>query len=166
MPKFCSNCGDRLDSTDQFCSACGTQIHNQQTGSVLESEIKVGQEILQLLNIQSVVGRWEGQESDSAESTTNRRKGSLLLTKDEFIFIAKVGIFSKKLKSIWRIPLSAIKTVKKMGWPIKAVFITCNQSPKEKGVLKRLMGERHLSFKVQNEESFIFKIKELNPKIQ
>ena len=131
-----------------------------------ESGIKIEQEILQLLKIQSVIGRWYGQESDSAESTTSKRKGSLLLTNEEFIFVAKVGVFSKKLKCIWRIPLSAIKTVKKMGWPIKAVFIVCNQSSKEAGVLKRLMGERHLSFKIQDEESFIAKIKELNPNIK
>ena len=86
MSKFCSNCGSSLEAIDQFCSNCGSQTQKQQIQ--VQSEIKIEQEILQLLNIRSVIGRWYGQESNSAESTTSKRKGSLLLTSEEFIFVA------------------------------------------------------------------------------
>ena len=173
MSNFCSNCGGRLETVDQFCHSCGTQVQSQksqvqpiQSQSHYGSGIEIESEISQLLNIKSVIGKWSGGESDSAESTMHKRKGFLLLTKDEFIFVAKVGLFSKKFKSIWRVPLSSIKSVKKMGWPLKAVFIAYIKAPEGAGTFRKFMGQRSLAFKIEEEKSFIAKIKKLNPRIQ
>ena len=168
MTNFCPNCGSKLDATDQFCPSCGKPIQSQQTQTQQHpnSGVYINSEILQLLNIKSVAGKWDGRESDAAESTMYRHKGMLLLTNDEFIFVARVGIFSKKFKSIWRIPLSSIRSVKKMPWPISAVFISYNKAPEGAGAFRRFIGTRNLAFDIEEHQSFIAKIKELNPKIQ
>ena len=173
MSNFCSNCGGKLETVDQFCHSCGVQVQSQKSqAKPMQSQlhhksgVEIDPEISQLLNIKSVVGKWNGRESDSAESTMYKRKGLLLLTSDEFIFVAKVGIFSKKFKSIWRVPISSIKSVKKMGWPLKAVFIAYVKAPEGAGSFRKFIGQRSLAFKIEEEKSFIAKIKELNPRIQ
>lgn len=126
------------------------------------------EEISNSLNIkkEDLLGQWEAQESDVEESTMMKRKGSLLLTKDEFIFVAKVGVFSKKLKECWRIPLLAIKSARKMPFPIRAVIIPYNVAPEKAGFLRKFVGMPQLAFKIKDSKSFIEKLKELNPKIK
>lgn len=127
------------------------------------------EEALNFLRIkkEDLIGKWEAQESDASEDTLSKRKGILLLTKKDLIFVAEIGLFSKKLKEIYRVPVSKIKSVVKLPLLFKnTVTIRCNTTPEGAGILKRLISTRQLAFKLKDPKSLLDKLKELNPSIK
>jgi len=54
------------------------------------------EKVLKFLNLkkEDIINQWEAREVD-IEYGGKRRKGLLFLTKDELIFVAEVGVFSK-----------------------------------------------------------------------
>ncbi len=124
------------------------------------------EKVLKFLNIkkEEIINRWEAREID-VEYRSKRRKGPLFLTKDELIFVAEVGVFSKKLKELYRIPILSIKSAGKLPLS-KAVRIAYSKASKEAGFFKKMMGGRNVGFKIQEPKSLIQKLKELNSKIK
>ena len=124
------------------------------------------EKVLKFLNIkkEDMVNQWEAREID-VEYGSKRRKGLLFLTKDELIFVAEVGVFSKKLKELYRIPILSIKSAGKLPLS-KTVRIGYTKASKEAGFLKKVFGMRNVGFKIQDPKSLIQKLKELNPKIK
>jgi len=141
MANFCPNCGNRIETGDRFCLSCGAKL-------------EAGDEI---------IGQWEVKQRD--EEGFTRRRGILILTRNELIFLSKIGLFSKKQKEYCRIPLSEIKRVYRMPLA-NLVSITYNKASSEAGVLKRFFGKRYLGFKMKNSKLFIEKVKSLNLNIK
>ena len=141
MANFCQNCGSRLKSGDRFCISCGAKL-------------EAGDEI---------IGQWEVKEQDQAG--VGGRRGTLLLTRNELIFLSRIGLFSKKQKEYCRIPLSKIKKVYKMPL-FNLVSITYGKAPSKAGAFRRFFGKRCLNLKMANPKLFIQKIKQLNPNIK
>ncbi len=121
MINLCVNCGERIEAGAKFCPSCGMRLETQPSS---EPAPQTGAGIFGSFNIrkEDSVGQWEARESDVSETTMYKRKGFLLLTKNEFIFIARVGVFSKKLKECWRAPLSSVKSVKKNAFSCQRSF--------------------------------------------
>lgn len=76
MANFCSNCGAQLKPGSRFCPSCGAGL---ETGD-------------------KIISQWEAEERDTEGYT--RRRGFLILTRNELIYLSKPGLFSKNRKSI------------------------------------------------------------------
>ena len=141
MANFCPSCGNRLEPGNGFCVSCGAKL---ETGD-------------------EIIGQWEVKERD--EEGYGGRRGTLLLTRNELIFLSRIGLFSKKQKEYCRIPLSKIKKVYKMPL-FNLVSITYDKTPSKAGAFRRFFGKRNLNLKMENPKLFIEKIKELNPNVR
>jgi len=116
---------------------------------------------------EGLAGEWEAKESDFVEDTMSRRKGILFLTKKELIFVIESGVFSKKLKEAWRVPVSKMKTAGKGPFLFrKIVAISYDVSPEGAGAIRKLMGIRQIAFKLKDADSLVNKLKKLNPGIK
>lgn len=126
------------------------------------------EKVLNLINLkrEDIVNQWEAREINiSDEYASKGHKGLLFLTKNDLIFVAEIGVFSKKLKVPYRIFLDSIKSAGK--FPLsKTVRITYSKAPKESGFFKKMAGGRSVGFKVSDPKLLIQKLKELNSKIK
>ncbi len=87
-------------------------------------------------------------------------KGHIILSKNELIFIKK-----KASKAMFRIPVSKIKSLKKI--PImNLVLLSANVSEEGAGFLKKLFGRRDKKISMNDPKSFIEKVKELNKNLK
>lgn len=170
MANYCSKCGNEIEPEAKFCPSCGTKLQVQPppkpapstSGGIFES-LNIDESVN--IKREDLVGHWQAKVSDM--DGEDKRAGLLLLTKDDVIFVTKMwGVFSKKLKESWRVPLSQIKSVGKLRRSFSKDIYISYGSTLGPGFLKKIPTVAGWRAKIKDSESFIEKLKELNPNIK
>ena len=127
--------------------------------SFQETIIKAG------INESEIIEYREAKIDENASGETGTVfKGYLILTKDRLMFVSKKGLL-KSVRKRFDIPVDKIKKISK--FPLSKTWsFQANLAEEGAGALKRFFKQKTVHVKIEDGESFVGKIKEMNIEIK
>lgn len=107
---------------------------------------------------------WEAKEIDTGDGYGSNIKGSLAVGENEIVFY-KNKFLSGKTKAWRTIPIKGIKSIYRTPL-FNITTIKYNRKPEKTGFWSRLFNGRTIGYKINDWQSFIQAVQEINPNIK